>query len=155
MEDVTVGDTHLHSDLDANTLSADELVAALRAGVRGMQSSEAAVELVVAHGAWLRRPDFRRLVGVTSHLDGTGVLAHIDWPAVLDADLPCSESEASILRLACEVAGLPTDSSLQELVNGLDETNIMLALRAILHAAGGVGATPVFVAPWSIEDLEV
>ncbi|MHB1845798.1 MAG: hypothetical protein ACYCWW_13305 [Deltaproteobacteria bacterium] len=149
-----MGDTHLHGELDASSLPVDELVAALRAGGHGFYSSEAALELVVTHGLWLRRPDFRRFVGVTLRLDGTGVLASIDWPAVLDADLPCSESEASILRLACEVAGVPTDSSLQELVNGLDETNIVLALRAILHAARGAGATPVLVAPWPIEDLE-
>jgi len=149
-----MGDTHLHGELDANSLPDDELVAALRAGVRGLSSSEAAVELIVAHGVWLARPDFRRFVNVTSRLDGTGLLASIDWPAVADDYLPSSASESSILRLACEVAGVPTDSSLQELVNGLDETNMVLGLRAILHTAGGAGAAPALVAPWPIEDLE-
>ncbi|MHB1784507.1 MAG: hypothetical protein ACYCTE_17825 [Acidimicrobiales bacterium] len=149
-----MGDTHLHGELDASSLPVDELVAALRAGGHGFYSSEAALELVVAHGFWLARPDFRRFVNVTLRLDGTSLLASIDWPAVADDYLPSSASESSILRLACEVAGVPTDSSLQELVNGLDETNLVLALRAILHAAGGAGATPVLVAPWPLEDPE-
>lgn len=149
-----MSDTHLHGELDASSLPTDELVAALRAGVRGLSSSEAAAELIVAHDFWLHRPDFRQFVNVTLRLDGTDRLASIDWPAVTDANLPSSASEAAILRLACEVAGVPTDCSLQELVCGLDETNTVLALRAILHTAGGAGAMPVLVAPWPIEDLE-
>jgi hypothetical protein len=152
--EVPMGDMHLHGELDANLLPADELVAALRAGGHGFYSSEAALELVVAHGFWLRRPDFRRFVNVTLRLDGTGVLASIDWPAVADADLRGSESELAILRLACEVAGVPTGGSLQELVNGLDERNILLALRAILHSAGGASAAPALVAPWATGDFE-
>jgi hypothetical protein len=152
--EVAVDDTHLQGELGASSLSTDELVAALRAGGRGLYSSEAALELIVAHDFWLRRPDFRRFVGVTLRLDGTGVLAHIDWPAVADANLPSSGSEAAILRLACEVAAVPTDSSIQELVSGLDETNLVLALRAILHASRGAGAAPLLVAPWPLEDLE-
>jgi hypothetical protein len=66
-------------------------------------------------------------------------LALVDWQAAvraLDAGrLACSGSEAQVLRLAASIAeGVPVD--LGAAVTGLDQTNIALVARAVLHAGG-------------------
>ncbi|HZD02061.1 MAG TPA: hypothetical protein VFA46_18275 [Actinomycetes bacterium] len=67
------------------------------------------------------------------------MLALVDWQAAvgaLDAGrLVCSGSEAQVLRLAASIAeGVPVD--LGAAVTGLDQTNIALVARAVLHANG-------------------
>ena len=103
-----------------------------------MFSAEAAVGLLIGHRSWLLRRDF---VGAfTESFDSAGsAMAFVDWPAAvasLDSGcLPCSSSEAQVLRLAASLAeGIPVD--LREAVCGLDATNATLAARALLHAAG-------------------
>jgi hypothetical protein len=49
--------------------------------------------------------------------------------------LPCSGGEGRMLRIAASIAeGVPVD--LREAVTGLDENNAVLAVAAVLHAAG-------------------
>jgi hypothetical protein len=108
----------------------------------------AAVELLIAHAVWLRRIDFvDRFVGTAGDLAGGRVLAWVRWRAAtraLDAGrLPCSDSEAQVLRIAASLAeGVGVD--LGEVVTGLDEANIGLIVAAVLRANGrGEGAVGV------------
>jgi hypothetical protein len=114
---------------------------ALRACARGLFPAEAGVELLINHGSFLRRSDFRgRFVHLgTSITDGITTMAEIDWPTAITAldtgDLPCSGSEHRMLRLAASLAdGIPVD--LRDTLTGLDDRNIELVVTAILHASG-------------------
>jgi hypothetical protein len=117
------------------------LHAALRARAHGLYSAEAGVELLIGHGEFLRRNDFRdRFAQIgTSATDGITAMAEINWPpaiAALDTgDLPCSSGEQRMLRLAASLAGgIPVD--LSDALSGLDDRNIALTVAAILHACG-------------------
>lgn len=73
-----------------------------------------------------------RLVGDTP-------MAQVEWKAVEAAlgagRLVCSGSEAGVLRIAASIAeGIGVD--LADALTGLDETNIVLVTRAVLHANG-------------------
>ena len=113
---------------------------ALRTNARGLYADEAAVELLVGHGRWLERTDFTEgfvetCVGLS---DGTP-MAWIDWHAALAAvqagGLPCSGSEAGVLRLAaCLAEGGGVD--LRDVVSGLDGGNLVLVATAVLRAGG-------------------
>ncbi len=66
-------------------------------------------------------------------------MATVDFVAAAGAPeagvLPCSGSEGRVLRIAASIAeGVPVD--LREALTGLDESNAVLAARAVLHAAG-------------------
>lgn len=89
---------------------------------------------------WLLRADFvGRFIEIEqSFIDGTP-MALVDWAKALAAleagRLPCSSSEGQILRIAASLAeGIPLD--MREAVSGLDQTNIVLVVEAILHASG-------------------
>jgi hypothetical protein len=116
----------------------DQLHSQLRAHARGVHASAAAVELVIAHGHWLRRTDFLdRFVSIGTMFDDT--TACIDWPtAVLTLDqheLPCSGSEARILRIAASLAeGVAVD--LRDALTELDTTNSILVSEAVTRACG-------------------
>lgn len=77
----------------------DSLIAGLRAWTRHHDDHvRAAVELLIEHGSWLRRPDFTR---TCVHRDGRQ--AWIDWDqarAFTDAGPGASTSELGILDLA-------------------------------------------------------
>jgi hypothetical protein len=117
------------------------LHAALRAHARGIYPAEASVELVISHGFFLPRSDFRdRFVHFgTSITDGTTSMAAIDWPAAVTAlntgHLPCSGGEQRILRITASLAhGIPVD--LRDALSGLDHRNIQRVTTAVLHASG-------------------
>ena len=70
--------------------------------------------------------------------DGTP-MAWVDWEAAVAAlqrgGLPCSGSEAGLLRVAASLAvGGPVD--LRDMVFGLDGRNLVLVATAVLHAGG-------------------
>lgn len=121
------------------------LQAALRRQARGLHTAQAAAELLIAHGAWLRRDDFvdefvhNNLSHASSPLAVPTALAFVDWPAALTAldtgQLPSSSGEAQLLRIAASLAeGFPVD--LRDALTGLDATNISLVADAVMHAAG-------------------
>jgi hypothetical protein len=116
------------------------LQAALRAQAEGLHACEAATELLIGHGSWLRRADF---VDEFVHTDTEPavdiMVSAVDWPeaiTALDAGrLPCSGGERRILAIAASLAeGLPVD--LRDALTGLDSTNIHLVAAAVLHANG-------------------
>jgi hypothetical protein len=113
-----------------------DLPTALRAHAHGLNYLEAAVELLIDHAGWLRRDDFlHNLVHTTHSLDGTPIAA-IDWTeaaAALDhGQLPCSTSEARVLRFAASLAnGIPID--LRDALTGLDNHNAERVSHAVRH----------------------
>jgi hypothetical protein len=114
-------------------MTASSLQAALRAGAQGLYALEAAASLIIAHGAWLAREDFRCHV-----CHGTGTAA-IDWQAVTRAlnagELPSSAGEKRMLQLAASLAG-QAPVILGDAVTGLDDRNIQVLVMAVLHASG-------------------
>jgi hypothetical protein len=100
----------------------------------------AAVELLVAYAVWLRRNDFvDRFVETADSVGGEIVLAWVDWRAAVSAldvgGVPCSDTEAQVLRIAASLAeGIPVD--LGEAVTGLDEAVVGLVAAAVVRANG-------------------
>ena len=121
------------------------LAAQLRAWASGDYRIEAAVDLLIAHGSWLRRGDF---LAACVHVTDP-VLAAVGLPARwLDFDeaahiaqggpasLPASDSELQVLGIAASLADAHHDQSLHDLLTGLDDRNVALVLDALAHAAG-------------------
>lgn len=112
---------------------AEDLEGRLLRGARGLHAEEAAVCLLIGHGTWLGRDGF-----VRAFVDVDEEVAFVDWPAAVDGldagDLPCSTSEAAMLRIAACLGGVPAD--LRKLLGGLDARNIRLVAQAVLHANG-------------------
>jgi hypothetical protein len=118
----------------------DKLHDQLRAHVRGLHTSTAAVDLLIAHRTWLRRPDFReRFLFTGTDFDTGEVTTGIDWLMVVVAlergKLPCSGSETRILRIAASLGkGIPVD--LREALTELDMNNTTLVITAVSQATG-------------------
>ena len=75
-------------------------------------------------------------------------MAAVDFEAA--GVLPCSGGEGQVLRIAASIAeGVPVD--LREAVTGLDESNVVLAASAVLHAAGhrSLGACAARIVDWA------
>ena len=76
--------------------------------------------------------------GNVHEIAGTPTAA-ISWEEAIAAlqagNLPCSGSEASILRLAASLAST-SPVALRDAITGLDQANIHLVLNAIRHASG-------------------
>lgn len=112
-----------------------DLARLLRAGARGLYTAEAAVELLIGAGMWLRRDDFRRHVDYADD----GSLAVVDWRGALAAldggNLPASGGEARLLRLAASIGGgCPVD--LSDALCGVDSVRIRAVVDAVWHANG-------------------
>jgi hypothetical protein len=121
-------------------MTASSLTAALRAGADGLYTLEAAAGLIIAHGSWLAREDFRCFITVGTSITGPGTeLASIDWEAAISAldagGLPSSSGERRMLRLAASLAG-QAPVTLGDAVTGIDDRNVALLVKAVLHASG-------------------
>jgi hypothetical protein len=131
-----------------NDLDMERAVEPLRTAAAGVYANEAAVELLIEHGTWLYRADFRARFVNEYQPDPDDVmydvaLAEVRWAdavAALNAgELPCSTSEAHMLRIAASIAdGVPVD--LRRCLGNLDGRNLRLVLGAIVHANGYRGA---------------
>jgi hypothetical protein len=131
--------------LDPETISPDQLATMLRSWASGLYTSEAAVDLLIAHGTWLARRDFRQAL-VDAVDDGWGrggdvePMASIDWdgvPGFLDQpEVGASSSDVTILKFAASMVGAGGPSSLMEITGSLDETNARLVLDALAHRFG-------------------
>ncbi|KWW97413.1 hypothetical protein LI90_4385 (plasmid) [Carbonactinospora thermoautotrophica] len=132
--------------MDATNLSPRELADALRAQAKGGYAEEAAVDLLIAHGYWLRNSYLRQYVDYETDpaAHGGPPMAAVRWQdaiAALDAGkLPCSTSEGQIFRIAASLGGwIPVN--LRDAISGLDHVNIRLVAEAILRANGREGYT--------------
>jgi hypothetical protein len=120
-----------------------------------LYAAEAAVELLIGHRRWLDRHDFTDGFVETGEgwSDGTP-MAWVDWLGAVSAleagRLPCSGSEAQVLKVAASIAeGVPVD--LRGAVGGLDAANTVLVATSVLHAAGHhrhAAMPPAGVAGW-------
>jgi hypothetical protein len=112
------------------------LPAALQSCAHGIYALEAATGLIIAHASWLDRDDFTRFIRTGP---GTAAMASIDWPAAITAlnigELPCSGGENKMLQLAASLAG-QAPVILGDTITGLDDRNVRLIVKAILHASG-------------------
>jgi hypothetical protein len=114
------------------------LATALRACAAGLNSLEAGVGLLIANGTFLHRSDFTSRFILHGTSSGTHMAA-IDWEAaaiaLTDGELPCSGGERRILALAASLAdGIPV--ALRDTVAGMDDRNVQLLVKAVLHASG-------------------
>jgi hypothetical protein len=111
-----------------------DLVDELHEHVVGINAQTAAVDLLASHRVWLARPDFARFIQ-HGRCHSTGQpMATIRWRAAHTAlqrgQLPCSSSEADILRIAVSLAaGVPV--RLRDVLGCLDHHNIAHLVRAI------------------------
>ncbi len=128
----------------AASLERNQLELKLRAGAEGDLSAAAAIELLIAHDHWLGRKDFlNHVVGVDAP-----VIAKVDWDEALRADLPASSSESRVLAICAELAGTDSGRALGDLMSGLDDSNTMLVLRALVSAhPGWRGVDRLWVSP--------
>jgi hypothetical protein len=123
-----------------HTLSTDTIAALLRHRAAGSYADEAAVELLIAHGTWLNRPDLLTACVEYDH-DGHDAVVWVDWhavPAFLES-APCSGSEGRVLRLVTELSGVDTGRPLADLLCGLDDRNSALVVDAVAHTLRVVG----------------
>ena len=106
----------------------------------GLTSNAAAAELIAAHHTWLTRTDFTATCIHTGTGDDRHPYAYIDWEHAITAldshKLPCSPSEACILRIAASLGDHHIPVHLARVVGSLDHTNIALVTTAITRANG-------------------
>ena len=129
------------ASIDPTSLTPEQLAPMLRAWAKGLYTSEAAIELLIAHRVWLTRHDF--LATCVDAIDngwtreGFEPMASVDWAraARFAFDVPCSTAEAAVLRLACSLDGTST-GDLAGLTRGLDAANTSRLLEAIAHRLG-------------------
>ena len=121
---------------DITELTFEQIATGLRAWAHGLYVVEAAVEVLLAHRAWLRRVDFRRAALWIS--DDNPAYIGVDWTnaARFAGRAPASGSEIAMLRVAVGLAGQEVPESLGDLLSGLDQANIAIVLDAVAHAAG-------------------
>lgn len=118
----------------------DELAAALYEHAAGSPADTAAVNLVIAHDLWLRRRDFQEefLRARYCHPTCAPIVA-IGWNAAITAlgqgRLPCSGSEANLLRIAASI-GTDLPVRLRRALGNFDGRNITLIANAITAANG-------------------
>jgi hypothetical protein len=110
------------------------LVEALNEHAVGITAATAAIDLVAAHRVWLTRPDFAPFIQ-HGRCHSTGApMATIRWRAAITAlsqgRLPCSSSEADILRIAASL-GASVPVRLRDVLGCLDHRNITHVIRAI------------------------
>ena len=117
-----------------------ELAALLAAGADGAYADTAAVQLITGHRYWLARTGFTTafITAGPSPFSGRH-LGHVRWKAAARAltagQLPCTGSEAAILRIAASLAaGLPV--RLRDTITGLDHANLTAVTDAIMTAGG-------------------
>ena len=113
-----------------------DLVAGLREHAGGVYAYRVAVELVVDHGVFLGRHAFLdEFVRVMR--DG---IAYVRWGAAVKAlnehVVPCSTSEAAVLRIAASLGG-DVPVRLGRVLGGFDTANMTRILDAVCVANHG------------------
>jgi hypothetical protein len=117
-----------------------QLQAALRAGAEGLYALESGTGLLLAHGTWPAREDFRCFIHVADSITDPGIeLASINWEAAINAldtgEFPSPSGEKRMLRLAASLAGdIPVQ--LGDAVTGIDDRSVGLLIIAIRRASG-------------------
>lgn len=113
----------------------EQLVAALRRYLSGMPE-DAATQLLIEHGRWIRGSELRGCIEWFAATDDNPECAWIVWPdvaALLAEGLPASGSEKAILAVAVSIASGPV----WEAAVSCDDRNWRLVLAAITAARDG------------------
>ena len=122
-------------------MTASSLPAALRAGADALHALEAATGLIIAHASWLAREGLRPASSTSAPASPTPAPR---WPAssgkprstrLAPANSPPGRGERRMLHLAASLArDVPV--SLGEAITGIDDHNVGLLVKAVLHASG-------------------
>lgn len=120
-------------------MTPEELVDSLRAQQAGRPAPAAAVELLAAHGLWIRRMAAWPSDVCVDQQD------ELDWVELAGmlrrGELVGTGTELSVLKLACSLVGvLAVD--LGDCLTGLDAANLRLVLTAVAAANGRPGVYP-------------
>jgi hypothetical protein len=111
-----------------------ELAEALCEHAMGVNADFAAVDLIANHRVWLLRRDFASFIQSGRHQSTAEPMAAIRWRAAHTAlqhgQLPCSGSEADVLRIAASL-GAGVRISLRHVLGNLDHNNIAHVVRAV------------------------
>lgn len=113
-------------------LEVDEIVDGLRAWAAGVCTTEAAVELLVRHGAWLRRSDFRELLWVEDDVVGLDP----EELAALTFLASASRGELAVLQLVVGLLGVEIVDPLAGLLVSLDDSSRALFIDAVARCGG-------------------
>jgi len=118
----------------------DELAAALHEHASGNLADTAAVNLIIAHEVWLRRRDFAEQFLLARYCHPTcAPTVAIRWKAAITAlgqgQLPCTGSQANLLRIAASI-GTDLPVRLRHTLGNFDQRNITLVTDAITAANG-------------------
>ncbi len=111
----------------------EQLERQLGAWASGSTGTEAAVELLIETGYWLRRAEFVDQAITTGESQ-----ASIDWvtASTLASQLQCSRGERFVLLLACSLAD-PEQTVAMSDIAALDGRNVAHVLEALRTAKFG------------------
>jgi hypothetical protein len=126
--------------VSAPAMPASQLALLLEDTAAGICADAAAVELICSHGHFLHSRAFRRIITAGSSAWSGEPAAVIRWRAAVHALdkglLPCSSSEAAVLRIAASIGDDAVPVHLRGLLGSLDQRNIALVTAAITAANG-------------------
>jgi hypothetical protein len=126
--------------MSAPAKPAAQLACLLADTAAGICADAAAVALINAHGHFLHQPGFRRIITAGSSIWSGEPVAVIRWRAAVHAldtgRLPCSASQAAVLRIAASLGDDAVSVHLRSVLGRLDSRNIALVTDAITAANG-------------------
>ena len=126
--------------MNATAIPARELSCQLLDAASGIPADTAATGLIISHGHFLHRQDFRRVITAGPSISTGQPLAVISWHdalhALQDGLLPCASSEQAILRIAASIGDPAIPVHLRAVLGNLDARNITLVADAITTANG-------------------
>ncbi len=126
--------------MSAPALTAEQLAVVLEDTAAGISADDAAVTLIARHDRFLHHPAFRRVITAGSSIWSGEPVAVIRWRAAVHALqaglLPCTRSEAAVLRIAASLGDDAVPVHLRSVLGGLDTRNIALVTDAITTANG-------------------
>ena len=126
--------------MNATAIPARELSCQLPDAASGIPADTAATGLIISHGHFPHRQDFRRVItagpGISTGQPPAVISRHDALHALQDGLLPCASSEQAILRIAASIGDPAIPVLLRAVPGNLDARNITLAADAITTANG-------------------
>ncbi|MFE9095523.1 hypothetical protein [Streptomyces sp. NPDC007264] len=129
-------------DTDEGTVTVDpaHLADVLQAAADGVPALQAATDLLVDHGLWIKHLAERPGLLLIDYSGSAPEVYGVDWLKVVEAlaakKLPASGGELRILAIAASLADTAARIPLGDAVSGLDATNLDRVLKAIAKANG-------------------
>ena len=126
--------------MNATAIPVQDLACHLLDAASGIPADTAATGLIISHGHFLHRQEFRRVITADTSITTGQPLAVISWQAALHALegglLPCASSEQAVLRIAASIGDPAIPVHLRAVLGNLDPRNITLVADAITIANG-------------------